>query len=77
MQPVSVWTENDVKIRMFDIRYLGALEDYVKEKTGKDFKMERLNDTKGIITNLVNDDTLREFYFEKFEKKQKQIKSII
>lgn len=77
MQPVSVWTENDVKIRMFDIKHLGALEDYVKEKTGKDFKMERLNDTKGIITNLVNDDTLREFYFEKFEKKQKQIKSII
>lgn len=77
MQPVSVWTENDVTIRMFDIKHLELLEDYVKEKTGKDFKMERLNDTNGVITNLSNDNLLRDFYFENFEKKQKSYKSVI
>jgi hypothetical protein len=71
------WHENDVTIRFFHINNLVEFENYVQQKTGKEFKILKINDTADIETNMVVDDILKEFYFKKIEPTQKIDKTLI
>lgn len=77
LTPPSRWHENNVKIRFFDIKNLSELENYVREKTNKDFVLKKINDTFDIETSLIIDEDLKKFYFSKIEIPQKIIKSVI
>lgn len=77
MLPPTYWNENDVRITYFNINDTELLENYVKDNTGKDFKMIKTNDTNSVKTLLINNDIFNEFYYTKIEVPHKSLKSLI
>jgi hypothetical protein len=73
----SRWHENNPDILYFNIRDTKTLENYVREITGKPFELIVTNHTKTTDSNLVLDNTLKEFYFNTIEPPYKTSVTLI
>jgi len=70
----SRWHENNAEIVYFSPP---SLEAYVRGVTGKPFEFINTNHTKTIDTNLVIDNSLKEFYFNSIEPPYKISSTLI
>jgi hypothetical protein len=62
IRPTSFWHHNDSRIQWFDFENFAELEEWVSIKTGKSFKMEKLNGSSSIECQLkLNDDFIERY----------------
>jgi len=61
--PQSYWHKFDKRVIWFDFDKLNELESWVSDKLNMDFKLENINSTKEVISELKND----EYFKEKFD----------
>ena len=64
LTPISNWTNNDPNIIWFDFDKLYELEEWVSNKLGKGFKLEKLNSSNHIECNLK----LTDNFIKKYNK---------
>jgi hypothetical protein len=78
-QPESVWHNNDSKVIWFDFNKLNEMEDWVSNKIGKNFKLERCNTSSYCNPKLVLNDEFIEKYnnIYNFYDLPKTIKTLI
>ena len=61
-RPISFWHNNNPKIKWFEFKNFGELEEWVSNKTGKPFKMEKSNGSQHFDCNLkMNDDFIKKY----------------
>jgi hypothetical protein len=61
-RPISHWHNNNQKIKWFEFGNFEELEEWVSNKTGKPFKMEKSNGSQHFDCNLkLNDDFIRRY----------------
>jgi hypothetical protein len=51
-QPTSFWHNNDFRINWFNFDDIYSLEDWVSNKIGKSFKLEKINSSNHTATYL-------------------------
>ena len=60
--PLSIYHNNDPKIKWFDFNNLSELEEWVSKKTGKQFKLETFGSSKNFESNLsVNQEFIKKY----------------
>jgi hypothetical protein len=61
-RPLSDWHNNNQKIKWFEFGNFGELEEWVSDKTGKLFKMEKSNGSQHFDCNLkMNNDFIKRY----------------
>ena len=61
-RPLSYWHGNNQKVKWFEFGNFTELEEWVSNKTGKSFKMERSNGSQHFNCNLKMDDNFMKRY---------------
>jgi hypothetical protein len=66
----EIYKSGYIPEHIFDIYELDKLENFIKEKFGKEIKIKKENsaDKSKIKTNFINDDKLRNWVWDNFEK---------
>lgn len=68
--PQSYWHNFDKRVIWFDFDKLYELEDWVSDKLNMDFKLENINSTKEVISELKKDEHFKErfdYIYSKYE----------
>ncbi len=79
MSPASHYHNHDKSIIWFDIKELNKLEEWVSEKLGFDFKLEKTNSSQHFECAITNDEYFRKKYDSIYKNydNPKSIKSLI
>ncbi len=79
IRDVSYWHNNNPKIKWFEFGKFEELEEWVSDKTGKPFKMERANESQNFECNLKLDDNFIKRYNDIYDyyDNQKNIETLI
>lgn len=79
MSPTSHYHNHDSSILWFDIKNLNKLEDWVSEKLGFDFKLEKTNSSQHFECSIINDEYFRKKYDSIYKNydNPKNIKSLM
>lgn len=73
----SYWTNNNKCTYEFDMNEMDKFVKFINERYNVDFNIKKLNESKKIKNNIINNDELRNWIWEKFEKRFESKKSII
>ena len=68
--PQSYWHNFDKRVIWFDFDKLYELEDWVSDKLNMNFKLENINSTKEVISELKKDEHFKErfdYIYSKYE----------
>jgi len=79
MSPISHYHNHDKSIIWFDIKELSLLEEWVSQKLGLDFKLEKTNSSQYFECGIINDEFFRKKYDSIYKNydNPKSIKSLI
>lgn len=79
MSPTSHYHNHDNSILWFDIKNLNKLENWVSEKLGFNFKLEKTNSSQHFECNIINDEYFRKKYDSIYKNydNPKNIKSLM
>lgn len=65
----NTWKQNKKCTYEFDFKELNKFEEFIQNRYGIEFKLEKLNSYDKIPNKIIKDDTLKNWVWENFEKR--------
>lgn len=75
--PQNLWTNNEKCTYEFDIKEIDKFEKFISNRYNINFKVSHINKSKKIKNNIIINDELKKFVWDKFESRYIKNKTLI